>query len=137
MQVARLKREISSFPLSPQLFVLYNRSIPMSVEKLTQNLSSGLSQAAESFSNTAQQTFDSARGTVDAMGDVKIADLQRDTKDVNSGVKQTTDFGCPVSDLDNTLKIVNKDRIGPQLLEDHVARERVRLVALDCFATQY
>ena len=113
----------------------------MSVERLTQNLSGGLSKAAESFTSSAQssaqQTFDSAKGTVDAMGNAKQADLQRDTRDVKNGVKQNTDFGCPVSDLDHTLKIANQDRTGPQLLEDHIARERVRLVAWHPFATQY
>lgn len=39
--------------------------------------------------------------------------------------KATTDYGASVGDLDNWLASVDKEHVGPQLLEDQVARERI------------
>jgi len=57
----------------------------------------------------------------------KIADLHRNIKDGNSKQTNTTDFGCPVADLDNWLRVSNDETnyVGPALLEDQIARERV------------
>ena len=91
----------------------------MSAERLTQNIASGVAKITNTVAGTLEDT------TEYAMADAKKADLQRDTKDVNSGVKQTTDFGIGISDLDHWLKVANDDRPGPHLLEDQIARERV------------
>lgn len=63
-----------------------------------------------------------------AMGqNKKTIDLQRNMKDQHSKQPTTTDSGTKISDLDHWLRPVNeeKSKIGPQLLEDQIARERV------------
>jgi catalase len=60
-----------------------------------------------------------------ASADKKAADLSRDTVDVHTKTKFTTDYGVPVSDTDHWLKVVNEKTSGPSLLEDQVAREKV------------
>src|SRR4051812_17614583 len=55
----------------------------------------------------------------------KLADLARDTKDIHTKYPNTTDAGVKVSTLDNWVKIANEKKIGPHLLEDQIARERV------------
>ena len=57
----------------------------------------------------------------------KIADLKKNVKDSHSKQHQTTDYGIKVADLDHWLKVVDEenDKVGPSLLEDQIARERV------------
>lgn len=61
----------------------------------------------------------------------KIQDLQRDIQDTvrdsEKGMGQTTDHGVKIPDADHWLRIVNPQtgQIGPTLLEDQIARERV------------
>ncbi|KAJ7858839.1 catalase-like domain-containing protein [Mycena olivaceomarginata] len=56
----------------------------------------------------------------------KIANLQRDTVDNKAGVGLTTDFGVKISNTDNWLRATDgKNHIGPALLEDHHAREKI------------
>lgn len=59
--------------------------------------------------------------------DKKLADLERDTLDVQTQRKFTTDHGVPVSNTDNWLKAVDERHTGPSLLEDQIAREKVRI----------
>jgi catalase len=58
-------------------------------------------------------------------GDKKAADLSRDSVDVHTKTKFTTDHGVPVSNTDHWLKVVNEKTSGPSLLEDQIAREKV------------
>ncbi|PYH42895.1 catalase catA [Aspergillus saccharolyticus JOP 1030-1] len=55
----------------------------------------------------------------------KAVDLERDTVDVTTEQRQTTDHGVPISNTDNWLKAVDGDRTGPSLLEDQIAREKI------------
>ncbi|KAI0032313.1 catalase-like domain-containing protein [Vararia minispora EC-137] len=55
----------------------------------------------------------------------KVADLSRDTVEVDERTGLTTDHGVPVSDTDNWLKVTNGQYSGPSLLEDQVAREKI------------
>ena len=86
---------------------------------------------ASSITDTVKNLGDSVASSVTKMTEnKKIADLQRDMKDSHSKQPQTTDFGTKVSDLDHWLKVVDEknNRVGPSLLEDQIARERVRLM---------
>lgn len=56
----------------------------------------------------------------------KQVDLERDTADVHSKLPQTTDHGVRVSSSENWLRAVDQNRTGPSLLEDQIAREKVR-----------
>jgi catalase len=61
----------------------------------------------------------------------KIQDLQRNIQDTvkatSDGLGQTTDHGVKIPETDHWLKIVNPEtgNIGPALLEDQIAREKV------------
>ena len=57
----------------------------------------------------------------------KIADLEKDMKHQHSKQNTTTDFGSKIADLDHWLKVADEKNnyVGPSLLEDHIARERV------------
>ena len=57
--------------------------------------------------------------------DTKLADLQKDTVDVNTGQHMTTDYGIKISNLDNWLRVADDKHTGPSLLEDQIAREKV------------
>ncbi len=85
---------------------------------------------ASTLSDTLRNLGDTVTSSVSTMDEnKKTADLQRNTKDQHSNQATTTDFGAKVSDLDHWLKIVDEkgNKIGPHLLEDEVARERVSL----------
>lgn len=56
----------------------------------------------------------------------KLVDLERETNDVHAKTPFTTDHGVSVSNTDNWLKVVDDNRSGPSLLEDQIAREKVR-----------
>ncbi|KAL5534606.1 hypothetical protein ACEPAG_1069 [Sanghuangporus baumii] len=56
----------------------------------------------------------------------KLDDLKRDTVDVQHHEPgMTTDHGVPISDTDNWLKASDGDKVGPSLLEDQIAREKI------------
>lgn len=57
--------------------------------------------------------------------DTKLADLQKDTVDVNTGQHMTTDYGIKISNPDNWLRVADDKHTGPSLLEDQIAREKV------------
>ena len=62
-----------------------------------------------------------------AQTNAKLADLAKDTynysEDKNARI--TTDFGTKVSNTDDWLTASNDDHVGPSLLEDFHAREKV------------
>lgn len=80
----------------------------------------------------AQQIADGVRELGDTVANMgsnkKVVDLQRNFKDSHSKQNATTDAGVKVADVDHWLKTVDEknDRVGPSLLEDQIARERVR-----------
>ena len=62
-------------------------------------------------------------------GGDKLNDLKQETKDMSDKGRLTTDYGVKQMTADDWLRVVNKDKTGPMLLEDPFARERVRLSA--------
>jgi hypothetical protein len=59
----------------------------------------------------------------------KISDLAQETKDFGPGNgRLTTDYGVKQTTADDWLRVVSEDQIGPGLLEDPFARERVRIL---------
>jgi catalase len=80
---------------------------------MASSIVSGIQKAEEAVRNTASH-------------DKKDADMSRDTAEVRKDTKMTTDFGCPVSNTDNWLRAVDPQRTGPSLLEDQIAREKVK-----------
>jgi hypothetical protein len=89
---------------------------------------SSIRTMASSVANTVRDIGNSAAGAINGMAhNKKIADLERNKKDQHTSQNTTTDFGAKVSTVDNWLKVVDNDtgKIGPSLLEDEVARERV------------
>lgn len=57
--------------------------------------------------------------------DTKLADLQKDTVELNNNQHMTTDYGAKISNPDNWLRVVDEKHSGPSLLEDQIAREKV------------
>lgn len=56
----------------------------------------------------------------------KLADLAKDTTNYDASQhKMTTDWGNKVSNTDHWLTASSEDLIGPSLLEDNHAREKV------------
>lgn len=55
----------------------------------------------------------------------KIADMAKETVEVNAKQHMTTDYGIKISNPDHTLRVVDEKRTGPALLEDQIAREKV------------
>ncbi|TDL23686.1 catalase-domain-containing protein [Rickenella mellea] len=55
----------------------------------------------------------------------KLSDLSADTVDVNDSKGLTTDYGIKISDTDTWLKVTNGNTVGPNLLEDQIAREKI------------
>ncbi|KAJ7254955.1 catalase-domain-containing protein [Mycena haematopus] len=55
----------------------------------------------------------------------KIESIARDTVDIKSGGGITTDFGAPVANTDQWLKVTDGHGVGPHLLEDNVGREKI------------
>lgn len=57
----------------------------------------------------------------------KSNDLAKETKEMSSKDRLTTDYGVKQTTADDWLKVTSHDKQGPALLEDPFARERVRL----------
>lgn len=79
-----------------------------------------------------QDTLGAAKDAVadsSLLSNKKIAALQGDTVDgMQKEVRMTTDYGATIPEAANEfwLSSVSAERQGPQLLEDHIAREKVR-----------
>lgn len=57
----------------------------------------------------------------------KVDDLKNEFKETDKNARLTTDYGVKQTTADDWLRIVSDDKIGPSLLEDPFARERVRI----------
>ena len=74
-----------------------------------------------------------AGGAMDAAHSVtgynaKVKDLEKNTRNANDpNSVMTTDFGVGIDNTDVWLKVAGSQRQGPMLLEDAVAREKVRI----------
>ncbi|KAJ5675723.1 Catalase A [Penicillium macrosclerotiorum] len=60
-----------------------------------------------------------------ATANSKIADMQKDTVELNDKHHMTTDYGIKISDPDHWLRVASDSRTGPMLLEDQIAREKI------------
>lgn len=69
--------------------------------------------------------------------DGKFADLQKDTIEVNDKQHMTTDNGVKISNPDQWLRIVDEKNLGPSLLEDQIAREKVSITYIHPHIYQY
>ena len=61
-----------------------------------------------------------------ATKNAKAADLLKDTVELNDKDHKTTDYGIKISDPDHWLRVASEKNTGPTLLEDQIAREKVR-----------
>ncbi|EAU88218.2 catalase [Coprinopsis cinerea okayama7 len=68
-------------------------------------------------------TLKHAMNTV--VGDAKTRDLQRDTVVPTRNSAMTTDYGAKMSDTDHWLSVSDGSKVGPALLEDQIAREKI------------
>lgn len=55
----------------------------------------------------------------------KISDLARNTVTPDEKGRQTTDAGVRITNPDDWLRVTSNDQIGPSLLEDQIAREKI------------
>lgn len=69
--------------------------------------------------------------------DPKLADLQKDTVDLDNKKHMTTDYGIKISNPDNWLRVVDEKHTGPSLLEDQIAREKVCPYSIDLARVSY
>lgn len=77
-------------------------------------VSEGLSKAQQAINGSASNQS------------AKIKDLERDMRETHTSQPITTDHGQRVGNTENWLKIGSDSRIGPHLLEDHIAQEKIR-----------
>ena len=70
--------------------------------------------------------MEKAQQAIMGHGSDKINDLAKDTKEVSSSDRLTTDYGVRQTTADDWLKVVSQNQQGPALLEDPFGRERVR-----------
>lgn len=61
--------------------------------------------------------------------DGKFADMKKDTVEVTGKQHMTTDYGAKITDPDHWLRIASDSGTGPSVLEDQIAREKVRPVS--------
>ncbi|GJJ12175.1 catalase A [Clathrus columnatus] len=72
-------------------------------------------------------TFSALKDTVMSITDTKkVKDLSYEICPAPKGQKMTTDYGVKVSDPDNWLRVVSEKTVGPALLEDPIAREKIQ-----------
>lgn len=58
--------------------------------------------------------------------DGKYDDLRKDTVDIQDKQHMTTDHGVRISNPDQWLRVVDEKKTGSSLIEDQIAREKVR-----------
>lgn len=58
----------------------------------------------------------------------KQVDLSRDIVDAQTSELQTTDHGVRIENPDQWLRAADERKTGPSLLEDQIAREKVRFI---------
>ena len=82
-----------------------------------QRLQEGLNNAKEA----ASQKFNDVTTTNE-----KILDMWPNVADASKeGNRMTTDHGVKVQDTDHWLRVSSENHIGPSLLEDQIAREKI------------
>ena len=86
-----------------------------------------LSSGITDINHTHTHTHTMAANPNSKAADGKHADLQKDTVDVHDKQHMTTDHGVKISNPDQWLRVVDEKKIGPSLLEDQIAREKVNL----------
>lgn len=77
------------------------------------------------MSSLPMSAVDKVKNMVAGEGGKKIAQLESVTQSVSTSDRITTDYGVKQSTADLSLRVNNDDNIGPALLEDSYARERV------------
>lgn len=75
-------------------------------------IAGGLHKAQEVLQNTSSK-------------EKKLVDLERNTANVHTKQALTTDHGVKINDTDHWLRTVDDKYMGPSLLEDQIAREKV------------
>ena len=57
----------------------------------------------------------------------KIIDIERNTRNIHENISMTSDHGVKVENTDQWLRVIgnNGKSVGPSLLEDQLAREKV------------
>lgn len=68
---------------------------------------------------------ESIKNAVMGSGSVKLTQLEANTQDVSQKDRITSDFGTLQTNTDDWLRVNKPDQIGPMLLEDGFAREKV------------
>lgn len=77
----------------------------------------------EILSGTAQKAGEAISGAISP--NKKVQDLKQDIQEQSSNGRLTSDYGVKQNNTDVWLSASTEDRQGPQLLEDHFAREKV------------
>ncbi len=72
-------------------------------------------------------TVDKIKNMISGEKGRKIAQLDSVTHTVSKNDRITTDFGVKELTADEWLRVSRDDKIGPMLLEDSYAREKVRV----------
>lgn len=79
------------------------------------------------MSSIVPDTLKKAGNAIMGQGNKKNAQLAENMVEVNPKAPMTTDFGTKIENTDDWLRVSNNDKTGPMLLEDAIAREKVRL----------
>lgn len=85
---------------------------------MTTTLAGGLHKAQKAVQNASS-------------GSKKAVDLERDISDIHTKLPLTSDHGVRIPNTDQWLRVIGEDKnhsIGPTLLEDQLAREKVLLL---------
>lgn len=108
-----------------QRLALHYPTLDPAAEPPTEHI---LQQSNPTMSNIISQAAQSAKEALTSAPDSKkIEDLKNEFKETGKDARLTTDYGVKQTSADDWLRIVSDDKIGPSLLEDPFARERVRL----------
>ncbi|EAA26998.1 catalase-1 [Neurospora crassa OR74A] len=85
-----------------------------------------LQQSNPTMSNIISQAGQKAKEALtSAPSSKKVDDLKNEFKETDKSARLTTDYGVKQTTADDWLRIVSDDKIGPSLLEDPFARERI------------
>ena len=79
-----------------------------------------------SSSNIISDTIDKAKKMAGGEKAAKVSQLDNISQDVTKNDRITSDFGVKQGNTDDWYRVTKDDTIGPMLLEDSFAREKVR-----------
>ena len=79
-----------------------------------------------SSSNIISDTIDKAKKMAGGEKAAKVSQLDNISQDVTKNDRITSDFGVKQGNTDDWYRVTNDDTVGPMLLEDSFAREKVR-----------